>query len=151
MSTVTQSRPTEPRPIDTANMEAPASQRVLPVENGKKKMLRWSLGVIVAISTVALAFKFPSVVGNGSRESAVTATVRRATIPIVINAGGELESSKGEMIVCEVEGSDLKIVEMLPEGTEVEGEVKNITEFGLFVGLEGDIDGMVHLRPLIRK
>jgi len=35
-----------------------------------------------------------------------------------------------------------------PEGTQVEGEVKNITEFGLFVGLEGDIDGMVHLSDL---
>ena len=35
-----------------------------------------------------------------------------------------------------------------PTGTEVEGEVKNITEFGLFVGLEGDIDGMVHLSDL---
>ncbi|MEJ6393644.1 30S ribosomal protein S1 [Gymnodinialimonas sp. 2305UL16-5] len=35
-----------------------------------------------------------------------------------------------------------------PEGTQVEGEVKNITEFGLFVGLEGEIDGMVHLSDL---
>ncbi|MFK7941355.1 MAG: 30S ribosomal protein S1 [Paracoccaceae bacterium] len=35
-----------------------------------------------------------------------------------------------------------------PQGTEVEGEVKNITEFGLFVGLEGDIDGMVHLSDI---
>ena len=35
-----------------------------------------------------------------------------------------------------------------PIGSEVEGEVKNITEFGLFVGLEGDIDGMVHLSDL---
>ncbi|MFT5159560.1 MAG: small subunit ribosomal protein S1 [Paracoccaceae bacterium] len=35
-----------------------------------------------------------------------------------------------------------------PVGTEVEGEVKNITEFGLFVGLDGDIDGMVHLSDL---
>ena len=35
-----------------------------------------------------------------------------------------------------------------PNGTEVEGEVKNITEFGLFVGLDGDIDGMVHLSDL---
>ena len=35
-----------------------------------------------------------------------------------------------------------------PAGTEVEGEVKNITEFGLFIGLEGDIDGMVHLSDL---
>ncbi len=35
-----------------------------------------------------------------------------------------------------------------PEGTPVEGEVKNITEFGLFIGLQGDIDGMVHLSDL---
>ncbi len=35
-----------------------------------------------------------------------------------------------------------------PAGTRIEGEVKNITEFGLFVGLEGDIDGMVHLSDL---
>ncbi len=35
-----------------------------------------------------------------------------------------------------------------PEGSIVEGEVKNITEFGLFVGLDHDIDGMVHLSDL---
>lgn len=35
-----------------------------------------------------------------------------------------------------------------PVGTEIEGEVKNITEFGLFVGLPGDIDGMVHLSDI---
>jgi small subunit ribosomal protein S1 len=35
-----------------------------------------------------------------------------------------------------------------PVGSTIEGEVKNITEFGLFVGLENDIDGMVHLSDL---
>src|SRR4051794_14627609 len=39
-------------------------------------------------------------------------------------------------------------VDKFPAGTELEGEVKNITEFGLFVGLPGDIDGMVHLSDL---
>ncbi len=39
-------------------------------------------------------------------------------------------------------------VEKYPVGTAIEGEVKNITEFGLFVGLDGDIDGMVHLSDL---
>ena len=38
--------------------------------------------------------------------------------------------------------------EQFPAGTELEGEVRNITEFGLFVGLPGDIDGMVHLSDL---
>jgi small subunit ribosomal protein S1 len=35
-----------------------------------------------------------------------------------------------------------------PVGSVVEGEVKNKTEFGLFIGLEGDVDGMVHLSDL---
>ena len=35
-----------------------------------------------------------------------------------------------------------------PVGSTVEGEVKNKTEFGLFIGLEGDVDGMVHLSDL---
>ena len=39
-------------------------------------------------------------------------------------------------------------VEEHPVGSEIEGEVRNITEFGLFVGLPGDIDGMVHLSDI---
>ena len=35
-----------------------------------------------------------------------------------------------------------------PVGAEIEGQVKNITEFGLFVGLPGGIDGMVHLSDI---
>jgi len=35
-----------------------------------------------------------------------------------------------------------------PSGSIVEGEVKNKTEFGLFIGLDGDVDGMVHLSDL---
>ena len=35
-----------------------------------------------------------------------------------------------------------------PKGSIVEGQVRNITEFGLFVGLDGGIDGMVHLSDL---
>ncbi|MEQ1770301.1 MAG: 30S ribosomal protein S1 [Devosia sp.] len=35
-----------------------------------------------------------------------------------------------------------------PVGATIEGEVKNRTEFGLFIGLDGDVDGMVHLSDL---
>jgi small subunit ribosomal protein S1 len=35
-----------------------------------------------------------------------------------------------------------------PVGSAVEGEVKNATEFGLFIGLEGDVDGMVHMSDI---
>ena len=39
-------------------------------------------------------------------------------------------------------------VEKYPPGATIEGEVKNKTEFGLFLGLDGDVDGMVHLSDL---
>jgi small subunit ribosomal protein S1 len=35
-----------------------------------------------------------------------------------------------------------------PKGSQVEGPIRNITEFGLFVGLDGGVDGMVHLSDL---
>ena len=35
-----------------------------------------------------------------------------------------------------------------PVGSEIEGEIKNITEFGLFIGLSGEIDGMAHFSDL---
>ncbi|MFN8925874.1 MAG: 30S ribosomal protein S1, partial [Rhodospirillales bacterium] len=39
-------------------------------------------------------------------------------------------------------------LEKHPSNSELEGEVKNITEFGLFVGLPGEIDGMVHMSDI---
>jgi small subunit ribosomal protein S1 len=39
-------------------------------------------------------------------------------------------------------------LEANPPGNVVEGEIRNITEFGLFIGLPGDIDGMVHMSDL---
>lgn len=41
-----------------------------------------------------------------------------------------------------------EFADLFPVNTEVEGEVKNKTEFGLFIGLDGDVDGMVHLSDL---
>jgi len=35
-----------------------------------------------------------------------------------------------------------------PVGTIIKGEVRSVTEFGLFIGLDGDIDGMAHLSDL---
>src|SRR3984885_11891672 len=41
-----------------------------------------------------------------------------------------------------------QFVDEHPIGSEVEGEVRNITEFGLFIGLSADIDGMIHMSDL---
>lgn len=72
-------------------------------------------------------------------------------------------SQEVEVMVLEIDGAKRRVslglkqtmrnpwevfAETYPEGTEVEGEVKNITEFGLFIGLDGEIDGMVHLSDI---
>ena len=41
-----------------------------------------------------------------------------------------------------------EFAEKHPVGAEVTGEVKNATEFGLFIGLDGDVDGMVHMSDI---
>jgi small subunit ribosomal protein S1 len=72
-------------------------------------------------------------------------------------------SQEVEVVVLEVDSSKRRIslglkqtmgnpwdtfVQRHPVGTIVEGEVKNKTEFGLFLGLDGDVDGMIHLSDL---
>jgi len=72
-------------------------------------------------------------------------------------------SQEVEVMVLEVDASKRRIslglkqtldnpwhvfADKYPVGTVVEGEVKNKTEFGLFIGLDGDVDGMVHLSDL---
>lgn len=41
-----------------------------------------------------------------------------------------------------------KFAEKFPVGSILEGEIKNITEFGLFVGVDDDLDGMVHMTDI---
>ncbi|MEK9759768.1 MAG: 30S ribosomal protein S1 [Candidatus Puniceispirillum sp.] len=43
------------------------------------------------------------------------------------------------------------LVTTYPVGTEIDGEIRNITEFGLFVGLNEEIDGLVHLSDISWK
>jgi len=40
------------------------------------------------------------------------------------------------------------IQEKFPKGSTVEGEIKNITDFGLFVNIVGEIDGLVHANDI---
>jgi small subunit ribosomal protein S1 len=72
-------------------------------------------------------------------------------------------SQEVEVVVLDVDSSKRRVslglkqamanpwesfLEHHPIGSTVEGEVKNATEFGLFVGLDNDIDGMVHLSDI---
>ncbi|MBS0410235.1 MAG: 30S ribosomal protein S1 [Proteobacteria bacterium] len=72
-------------------------------------------------------------------------------------------SQEVEVVVLDVDASKRRVslglkqamqnpweqfLEQHPIGSTVEGEVKNATEFGLFIGLDNDIDGMVHLSDI---
>ena len=72
-------------------------------------------------------------------------------------------SEKVEVIVLEIEVSKRRISLGIKQcienpwksykdnnktGSTIEGEIRNITEFGLFIGLSDDIDGLVHLSDL---
>jgi small subunit ribosomal protein S1 len=72
-------------------------------------------------------------------------------------------SQEVEVVVLDVDASKRRVslglkqamqnpweefLEKHPIGTAVEGEVKNATEFGLFLGLDNDVDGMVHLSDI---
>ena len=72
-------------------------------------------------------------------------------------------SQEVEVMVLDVDGAKRRIslglkqvqrnpweqfVDEHPIGSEIEGEIRNITEFGLFIGLTADIDGMVHMSDI---
>ena len=72
-------------------------------------------------------------------------------------------SQEVEVVILEIDNSKRRIslglkqaqenpwgsfAETHPVGSTVEGEVKNATEFGLFIGLPGDVDGMVHMSDI---
>jgi len=40
------------------------------------------------------------------------------------------------------------IAEKYPVGTTIEGKIKNITDFGLFIGIDEGIDGLVHISDI---
>jgi HlyD family secretion protein len=53
-------------------------------------------------------------------DTEISTIVTRSTLPIMITAGGELESAETADVFSEVEGQQIKIVQMLPEGTSIE-------------------------------
>lgn len=81
------------------------------------------MAVVVVIALVAIGI---SRWGAADHEvlPEVTATAVLAELPITVIERGELESSKTVEVRCEVEGEQIKIVDLLPEGTRVsEGDI----------------------------
>jgi len=76
----------------------------------------------------------------------IVATSQEVTVMILEVDASKRRISLGLTQVMDNPGE--AFLDANPTGSVVEGEVKNKTEFGLFIGLDNDIDGMVHLSDL---
>ncbi len=89
-------------------------------------------------------------------EMSWTKRVRRASD--ILNIGDEVET-----IVLGIDMGNRKIslglkqvsenpwatiAEKYPTGTRIEGQIKNMTDFGMFIGIEDGIDGLVHVSDM---
>jgi RND family efflux transporter MFP subunit len=89
------------------------------LQSRRLRGLAWKLS-LAAIGVVLLAWSAKHWLGGNTEAAAeITATVKRASLPITVVERGELESSQTVDVRCEVEGYQNKIVSILPEGTHV--------------------------------
>jgi small subunit ribosomal protein S1 len=49
---------------------------------------------------------------------------------------------------CKANPWDELLPNLTPKGDRVSGKIKSITDFGIFIGLDGGIDGLVHLSDI---
>ncbi|MFW5988812.1 MAG: 30S ribosomal protein S1 [Desulfosudaceae bacterium] len=76
----------------------------------------------------------------------------------VVNVGEEVEAvvldlqpenRRISLGMKQVEPNPWEVIsEKYPVGTVIEGRIKNITDFGLFIGIDDDIDGLVHISDI---
>ncbi len=76
----------------------------------------------------------------------IVATSQEVDVMVLDVDAGKRRISLG---LKQVQGNPWEVfLEQHPIGSTVEGEVRNITEFGLFIGLTADLDGMVHMSDI---
>ncbi len=67
----------------------------------------------------------------------------------VMVLGVDLDARRISLGLKQVQPNPWEVVkEKYPEGTVIEGKIKNITDFGIFIGIEDGIDGLVHISDL---
>ena len=78
-----------------------------------------AIGIAMLVGLLTMASRSQWFMSSSASQADITTVVKRATLPIIVIAGGELESSATIDVFSEVEGQQIKIVEMVPEGTFV--------------------------------
>jgi HlyD family secretion protein len=90
--------------------------------------LFWKAALILAaLTAIAWGMYHWYFVATSGKAAEITATVKRANLPITVTERGDLESSKTVDVKCEVEGQQIKIVTILPEGTPVKKDQVVVT------------------------
>lgn len=119
-----------PRPFASslAHAEGNGERTGLHVGKAGQQTGSRSVAIKVGVAVVVIVLLALGISQWGSAEHEalpeVTATVVKAELPVTVMERGELESSKTVDVRCEVEGEQIKIVELIPEGTRVsEGDV----------------------------
>ena len=75
--------------------------------------------------------------------------VRQGDEVEVVILGVDCEKKRISLGMKQVKPNPWELVgERFPEGTVIEGVIKNITEFGMFIGIEDGIDGLIHVSDI---
>ena len=76
----------------------------------------------------------------------IVATSQEVEVMVLDVDAGKRRISLG---LKQVQGNPWEVfLDQHPIGSTIEGEIRNITEFGLFIGLTADLDGMVHMSDI---
>lgn len=75
--------------------------------------------------------------------------VRQGDEVEVVILGVDPEKKRISLGMKQIKPNPWELVgEKYPEGTILEGVIKNITEFGMFIGIEDGIDGLIHVSDI---
>ncbi len=96
----------------------PDPDRRLPKPRRRGGFVKWLL-LLALLSGGGYGAYFFWPGGKRDENQQITAAVTRGNLSISVTERGELESSKSVDVACEVEGQQIKIVEIVPEGTQV--------------------------------
>lgn len=104
---------------DRVDLSALHSMTDLPVSKPARSTRWWPALVIVGLLwgvAWAVAQWWPSAT---TEQQEITATVSRQILDVHVQERGDLESANSNEVRCDVEGRQIKVVEVLPEGTRV--------------------------------
>jgi RND family efflux transporter MFP subunit len=118
------SPPTSPTSFQPSGAPSSSRERLSAIVRGPRrpKPRRRALPILAGVALVGVASWFgvqrwwPTSSGG---PALVTGVVARGALPIIVTERGEIESSVTTDAICEVEGREVKLVSIVPEGTRV--------------------------------